>query len=75
METILLQVNSLKAYKLIKDLEALDIVKVLSKSRNANKKSKLNINDFVGIWSKEEAAEIKKAIADTCETIDANAWK
>ena len=75
METILLQVNSLKAYKLIKDLEALDIVKVLSKSRNANKKVKLNINDFVGTWSKEEAAEIKKAIADTCGTIDANAWK
>ena len=75
METILLQVNSLKAYKLIEDLEALDIVKVLSKTKNANKKEKLNINDFVGIWSKKEADEVRKAISDTCEKVDENAWK
>jgi hypothetical protein len=32
METILLQINNDKAYKLIEDLEALHIVKVLKKS-------------------------------------------
>ena len=32
METILLQINNAKAYKLIEDLEALHIVKVLKKS-------------------------------------------
>ncbi len=32
METVLLQINNNKAYKLIEDLEALDIVKVLKKS-------------------------------------------
>ena len=32
METVLLQINNDKAYKLIEDLEALHIVKVLKKS-------------------------------------------
>jgi hypothetical protein len=32
METVLLQINNNKAYKLIEDLEALDIVKVLKKN-------------------------------------------
>ncbi len=32
METILLQINNNKAYKLIEDLQALNIVKVLKKS-------------------------------------------
>lgn len=37
MNTILLQVNSEKAYKLIEDLEALKIVKVLSHNNNESK--------------------------------------
>jgi len=32
METVLLQINNNKAYKLIEDLEALHIIKVLKKS-------------------------------------------
>jgi hypothetical protein len=32
METVLLQINSDKAYKLIEDLEALNIVKVLKRT-------------------------------------------
>ena len=40
METILLQINNNKAYKLIEDLEALHIVKVLKKS--ASSKIKLS---------------------------------
>lgn len=40
METILLQVNNDKAYKLIEDLEALNIVKVLEK--NIQPKGKLS---------------------------------
>ena len=32
METVLLQINNEKAYKLIEDLESLNIVKVLDKS-------------------------------------------
>lgn len=33
MDTILLQVNNEKAYRLIEDLEALDIIKVLKKNK------------------------------------------
>jgi hypothetical protein len=40
METVLLQINNNKAYKLIEDLEALDIVKVLEK--NTQPKEKLS---------------------------------
>jgi hypothetical protein len=32
METVLLQINNNKAYKLIEDLEALNIIKVLKKT-------------------------------------------
>jgi hypothetical protein len=38
METILLQVNNNKAYKLIEDLEALNIVKVLKKGTEPKEK-------------------------------------
>ena len=32
METVLIQINNIKAYKLLEDLEELDIIKVLKKS-------------------------------------------
>lgn len=32
METVLIQINNVKAYKLLEDLEELDIIKVLKKS-------------------------------------------
>jgi arginine repressor len=38
METVLIQINNEKAYKLLEDLEALDIIKVLKSSENANYK-------------------------------------
>lgn len=38
METVLLQINNDKAYKLIEDLEALNIVKVLQKNERPPKK-------------------------------------
>ncbi|WP_257666766.1 hypothetical protein [Parapedobacter tibetensis] len=45
------------------------------------KKSKKEVHsespfqEFVGIWSKEEAAEIEKAIAESCETRNPDDWK
>ena len=38
METVLLQINNDKAYKLIDDLEALKIVKILKKTTQPKKK-------------------------------------
>lgn len=51
METVLLQINNEKAYKLIEDLEALQIVKVLKKSAQPKEKlsarfaGSLNLSD------------------------------
>lgn len=61
------------------DSDAL-LAKVEAVLKNAPKvakteKSKLTINDFVGILSRKEATEMRKAIAETCETIDENDWK
>ena len=34
-----------------------------------------SIYDFVGILTPKEADTLKRAIAETCETIDADDWK
>jgi hypothetical protein len=62
METVLLQINNNKAYKLIEDLEALNIIKVLKKSTEPATKlserfaGKLNL-------SEEEYNNFQDAIA------------
>ncbi len=49
---------------------------VLKKSKKAvSPKKKLSIYDFVGILSKKESATMKKAIQETCETINPDDWK
>lgn len=37
METVLIQINDLKAYKLLESLEDLQIIKVLKKSKDEDK--------------------------------------
>lgn len=39
------------------------------------RKKKFSIYDFVGILSKKESNEMRKAIEETCETINPNDWK
>ena len=53
-------------------LAELEIVLIKSKSR---KKRKISILDFVGVLSKKEISQMKKAIGESCETINANDWK
>ena len=38
METVLVQINSSKAYRFLEDLEDLNIIKVLNKSAKSNQK-------------------------------------
>jgi hypothetical protein len=73
METVLLQINNSKAYKLLKDLEALNIVKVLKK--NSTKMKKTTAHDFLGAISKKDIELMENAIEDGCEKIDLNEWK
>ena len=47
---------------------------VLKKARKTNFK-KLSMNDFVGVLSKKDATEMRKAIKETAETINPDDWK
>jgi hypothetical protein len=62
------QVLKLKSGAVLTKIEG-----ILKKETKVDKKP--SIYDFVGILSKKEAAEMRKAIAETCETIDQNDWK
>ena len=47
---------------------------VFKKSKKPNKK-KLTIYDFVGILTKKETSDMRKAIKETAETINPDDWK
>jgi hypothetical protein len=50
MDTILLEIKNKKAYKLIENLEALNIVKVIQKANiSKNSDAGLSAHDFTGI--------------------------
>lgn len=76
MNTVTLQINNEKAYRLIEDLEALNIVKVLKKAMPVkNEKNKKSAHDFVGLLSKKDAALMETAIEEACEQINPDDWK
>jgi len=52
METVLVQINNSKAYRLLEDLEALHILKVLKKSILPQQKLS---EKYKGVFSKEDA--------------------
>ena len=39
------------------------------------KSEKQSASDFVGLWSKEDAALIEKAIEEGCEQVNADDWQ
>lgn len=48
---------------------------VLSKSNARQESLKSTSTAFSGIWSKEEADEIEKSIAENCRQINPDDWK
>ena len=50
----------------IRSVKLFDEVEAVLNKRSTTKKSNLTIHDFVGIISEDEAAEMKKMIAETC---------
>ncbi len=74
METVLLQINNSKAYQLLENLEALNIVKVLKRTNKAVIEERSSAHDFLGLISKEDIALMEAAIQQDCEQIDPNAW-
>jgi hypothetical protein len=63
--------------KVTNEATLVELETVLKKSgrKAVTKKSKKSIYDFVGILTKKEANEMRKAIEETCETINADDWK
>ncbi len=56
-------------------LKELEGVLKKSEKRSAAKKKKPGIYDFLGILTKKESTEMRKAIEETCETINSDDWK
>ena len=54
----------------------IELESVIKKSKKKNEKEKKpSIYDFVGILTKKEANNMRKAIEETCETINPDDWK
>jgi hypothetical protein len=64
METVLVQINNSKAYKLLEDLENLHIIKVLKKS--IDPKQKLS-EKYRGSISKESADKLRAHVEKSRE--------
>ena len=68
METVLVQINNTKAYKLLEDLEDLDIIKVLEKNGSVKKvKDKVAVKknlpaDYFGLLTFEEGNKFETHI-------------
>ncbi|AMR33745.1 hypothetical protein A0256_21070 [Mucilaginibacter sp. PAMC 26640] len=62
METVLLQINNRKAYRLLEDLEDLDIIKVLNKS--IAPKQKLS-EKYAGKLPSDVADELQQYVAQS----------
>jgi len=60
--------------KVTSEVTLIELETVLERSKDKQEKKK-SIYDFVGILSKEESAEMRKAIGETCETINPDDWK
>lgn len=55
--------------KVKNDAVLIELESVLKKAASAKGQPPLSAHDFVGLWSKEDAASIEKAIDDGCEQI------
>jgi hypothetical protein len=56
-------------------LKELEGVLKKSEKKTSSKIKKFRIYDFVGILTKKESNEMRKAIEETCETINPDDWK
>ena len=52
-----------------------ELESVVRKSKHQQEKESLSANDFLGVWSKEDAKLISKAIEESCEQIHEDDWK
>jgi len=62
METVLVQINDSKAYKLLEDLEALQLIKLLKRNTQPNQKLS---DKYAGKLPSHIADELQQHIAQT----------
>jgi len=53
----------------------IEIESVLKRAAQDKQTSRPSAHDFVGLWSKEDAEAIEKAIEEGCEQIHPDDWK
>lgn len=66
--------------KLIEEFKKINDANLISKLENlltseSKSKSILNLDKFSGIWSDEDAEEMKNIVDTHCSNIDENEWK
>lgn len=62
METILVQINDNKAYRLLKDLEDLQLIKLLEKSIQSDKTGIDRITKYKGAMSKQPLQQVDQEL-------------
>jgi len=67
MKTVLVQINNSKAYKLLEDLEDLDLIKVLSKDLRLTKEigDKKKPSDYFGTLSEEAGEKMQQYVRES----------
>ncbi len=53
----------------------IELESVLNKAAQNEKTSRPSAHEFAGLWSKEDAEAIEKAIQEGCEQIHPDDWK
>lgn len=63
--------------KLTNEATLIELETVVNKSKKSTsaKVKKPSIYDFVGMLTKKEAKQMRKAIEETCETVNPDDWK
>jgi hypothetical protein len=69
------KIHLIEEFLKLKNDTILDELETVIKKAKRKTKSASTIYDFVGIWNKKEAEQIKKAVAETCEKINEDDWK
>lgn len=69
------KLNLIEAILKLEDEATLSTMEKLLYTDEPTPATKKTFKDFAGIWTEEEAEEIKKHIDEGCGQIDPNEWK
>jgi hypothetical protein len=70
------KINLIEAVlKVSNDAVLSELETVIKKIPIKQERKKISAHDFLGVWSKKDAALIEKAIQESCEQIHEDDWK